>query len=337
MKTTLAQDRAVLAEAGIIIDGEFRHYAGDAAQPGLLTEMNGGIPAFLSNYLDPKVINTLLTPMKAVEITGERGMGSWAQTTAQFPLAEYTGGVSTYGDQNNNGSNGFNVNWTPRQAYTYQSFCRWGDQELARYGLAKIDFANEVRNARALNFNKFQNKSYFFGIANLQNYGLLNDPSLSAAVTPATKAAGGTTWAVATADEIVKDIRDLYNSLQLQLQGLASIDGEMLLCMSPFVEAQLLKTATGGGFATSVMDVVKKSFPKLRIITANEYKSTAGELLQLIIPTIDGTKTVEAFYTEKLRTFPVLREHSAYSQKFSAGTWGVILKRPLAIKQMLGV
>ena len=34
------------------------------AQPALVTQSNSGIPAFLSNYLDPKVIEVLVAPMK---------------------------------------------------------------------------------------------------------------------------------------------------------------------------------------------------------------------------------------------------------------------------------
>lgn len=178
MKTTLAQDRALLETAGIVLPSEFRSYTEDAAQPGALTQVNAGIPAFLANFIDPKFIEVLVTPMKIAKITGERGMGTWTTKTAQFPQLEYSGEVSTYGDYNQNGSNGVNANWIPRQQYIYQSICNWGDHEMAMMALGKIDYANGIRNAKALNFNKFQNKSYAFGVAGLQNFGLLNDPLL---------------------------------------------------------------------------------------------------------------------------------------------------------------
>ena len=90
---------------------------------------------------------------------------------------------------------------------------QWGERELERAGLARIDWANRVNIASALTLNKYQNKTYFFGVSGLQNYGLLNDPSLSAAISPTTKTAGGTSWANATAQEINADVQKLYKQL----------------------------------------------------------------------------------------------------------------------------
>lgn len=67
------------------------------------------------------------------------------------------------------------------------------------YGAGRIGYAAELNVASALVLNKFQNKSYFYGIAGLENYGLLNDPSLSAPVTPAATGSGGSvTWQLKT-------------------------------------------------------------------------------------------------------------------------------------------
>lgn len=76
-----------------------------------------------------------------------------------------------------------NVNWVPRQSFHYQTHTRWGERELDLYGAGRIGYAAELNVASALVLNKFQNKSYFYGIAGLENHGLLNDPSLSAPVT----------------------------------------------------------------------------------------------------------------------------------------------------------
>ena len=40
------------------------------AQPSLVTVSNSGIPAFLSTYIDPKLIEILVAPMKAAEVCG---------------------------------------------------------------------------------------------------------------------------------------------------------------------------------------------------------------------------------------------------------------------------
>ena len=165
------------------------------AQPTMVTTGNSGVPAFFTNFVDPELIRILVTPMKAAEIIGEVKKGDWTTLTAQFPVVESAGEVSSYGDYNNNGMTAANVNWVPRQSYHYQTHTRWGERELDMYGAARIGYAAELNVASALVLNKFQNKSYFYGIAGLQNYGLLNDPSLPASIAPnATGTSGGLTW-----------------------------------------------------------------------------------------------------------------------------------------------
>jgi hypothetical protein len=91
------------------------------AQPALITTSNSGIPAFLSTYIDPKLIEILVAPMKAAEIVGEEiKKGDWTTETAMFPVVESTGETSSYGDYSNNGVAGANTNFPQRQSYHYQ-------------------------------------------------------------------------------------------------------------------------------------------------------------------------------------------------------------------------
>src|ERR1700722_17451310 len=159
------------------------------AQPSLVTVSNAGIPAFLSTYVDPKLIEILVSPMKAAEVVGEeRKVGDWTTETAMFPVIESTGETSSYGDYAESGQAGANSSFPQRQSYTYQVITQWGERELEKAGLAKIPWASRLNIASVLTLNKFQNKSYFFGVSGLQNYGLLNDPNLLASITPAIKA-----------------------------------------------------------------------------------------------------------------------------------------------------
>lgn len=110
------------------------------AQPSLVTVSNAGIPAFLSTYIDPKMIEVLVAPMKAAEIVGDEiKKGDWTTDTAMFPVIESTGQTSSYGDYSNNGVAGANVDFPQRQAYHYQVITQWGERELERAALAKID------------------------------------------------------------------------------------------------------------------------------------------------------------------------------------------------------
>lgn len=305
------------------------------AQPSLVTVSNSGIPAFLSTYIDPKLIEILVNPMKAAEIAGlEVKKGDWVTETAMFPVVESTGETSSYGDYSENGQAGVNFNYPQRQSYHYQVITQWGERELEKAALGRIDWANRLNVASVLTLNKYQNKSYFLGVAGLENYGILNDPNLPASISPTVKAAGGTSWTNASALEVLADVQALYSQLQTQANGLVELDTKMTLAMSPIAEVALTKTTT---FNVNVQDLLKKNFPNLTVKTAPEYNMTAGEFLQMFPDEIEGQRTMEVAFTEKLRAHPIKIELSSFKQKKSQGTWGAIIYRPIFIASMLGV
>lgn len=307
------------------------------AQPGLVTSPNAGVLLSAVSIIDPEVIRVLFTPMRAAEIMGgEAQKGSWVDQVAYFPVAESTGQVATYNDYSNNGNVDANANWNYRQPYTWQAFKRYGEQTLERWGAAGLNYSSELDVALALTFAKFSNKTYFYGVSGLVNYGLLNDPSLPNTVTPKTKAntSDGVRWTYATALEIFNDIQKLYRQLVTQMGGNVEMTDTMTLVMSTLAQPYMITT---NDFGITVEDMIKKAFPNLTIKAAPEYTTGSGELVQLILPTVDGAKTALPAYTEKQRAHALVTEHSAWSQKNSAGTWGAIIRRPIAIAQMLGV
>ena len=298
---------------------------------GILTQ-NAGIPAYLTNFMDPELMRILTTPLKAVELFGETKKGDWTTMTATFPVIESAGEVSSYGDFNNNGSTNANMNFEPRQSYHFQTITKWGDKELETAGLAKVDWAAEQNIASALVINKFQNKSYFYGVSGLDNYGFLNDPSL-----PASIAATGV-WSGLTGAQIWTDIQRLFTHLQSQLKDNLEMTDKMTLGMSPLVQPYLLTPMSVSGVIamTSVADYLKSAFPNLTVKTAVEYSTTGGELIQLFVDQVQGQKLGYCAFTEKMRAHAIVRDTSSVYQKKSGGTWGGILKLPIAVASLLG-
>jgi hypothetical protein len=316
------------------------------AQPSLVTTSNSGIPAFLSTYIDPKMIEILVAPMKAAEIVGDEiKKGDWTTETAMFPVVESTGETSSYGDYAESGQAGANVNFPQRQSYHYQVITQWGERELEKAALARIDWANRINIASVLTLNKFQNKTYFFGVAGLQNYGLLNDPSLLPSISPLVKydtATGSgsastayTAWANASALDVYADVQALYAQLVLQANGLVELDmsSEMTLVMSPELQVALTKTSI---YNVNVKTMLQTNFPKMKFETAPEYATTAGNLVQLIVGELAGERTASTAFTEKLRAHPIVVKMSSFQQKKSQGTWGTIIRRPFLIASLLG-
>lgn len=295
------------------------------AQPGLTTVGNSGIPAWMLNYVDPQLIEIILQPAKAAEVFGEMKKGDWTTETATFMTVEPTGEVSSYGDYNNNGVSGVNVNFPQRQSYHYQVFTRWGEREVARAGEAKIDYVARVNEASVNALNRFQNKTYLFGVKGLQNYGVLNDPSLPAST------AAAKTWANSTGEEVYESIRKLFQTLLKQTGGKIDMNTPLLLVCSPTASVDLTKT---NQYNVNVIDQLKKNFPNLRVETIPEYSATSGETVQLIVEELDGQRTLDCAFTEKMRAHNMVLEASSIKQKKSQGTWGAIIYRPFCIATM---
>lgn len=313
------------------------------AQPTLVTTPSSGIPSYLANYIDPNIIEVLVAPNKAAKILGESKKGDWTIETATFPIVEATGEVSSYGDYSENGSAGANINFPQRQSYHYQTMTNWGERQQEMTALAKIDWAAQVNKSSVLVIDKFQNNSYFFGVAGLQNYGLLNDPGLSAPIAPGPKAYNSNSsgpWitngvVTATANEIYTDIQSLFNEVVSQSDGIIEADAKMCLAMSPGSSVALTTT---NSFNVNVYDLLKKNFPNIRFETAVQYANTSqGNLVQLVVEEVEGQPTGTCAFTEKLRAHRIIPRTSSFVQKKSAGTWGSIIWRPFAIGQLVGV
>ncbi len=303
--------------------------------PELIASLVDGLGLALDHQLNggkfagiiPRVV------MDTYNVKGEvNGKGFGAPDKIAFDaqpemVVESDGEVSAYGDYSNSGNADANLNFPQRQSFHYQVFTQWGEKELAYTGLAGVDLASRKNVASALALNKFQNKSYFFGISGLQNYGLLNDPGLLPSIIPSTP------WATATAEQCFQNIVELYQQLVRQGNGIVERDMRMTLACSPSREALLTRT---NQFGLNVYDLITKNFPGLTIKTAPEYETSAGELMQLILDEYEGQETVTTAFTEKMRAHAVVVGSSNFSQKKSQGTWGTIWFRPVLCASSLG-
>jgi len=332
---------------GIVVKEAFDYYLADRmamdAQPAMVTVSNAGIPAYLANYLDPEFVKVLVTKNKAAKILGEAKKGDWTTLTATFPTIENTGEVTTYGDYNEGGSVNANATFPQRQSYHYQTMTQWGERQLEVSSLAKIDWASQLNIASAIVLDKFQNNTYFYGVAGLQNYGLLNDPALLPPIAPGIKVFNSNAsgpWitnnsVTATANEIYTDIQALFTQLVNQSGGLVEMDASLVLATSP---ASSVALTTTNQYNVNVYDLLKKNFPNIRFETATQYaNSTTGNLMQMIAETIEGQKTGYCSFTEKMRAHAIVRDTSSFKQKKSQGTWGAVVLQPYAVASMLGI
>lgn len=351
-------DKPLLAEKGIILDGVEAYATPELkrdytlamdALPALQTVATGGIPAILTTTIDPTVIEVRFVPNKATELMPEQKKGDWLQDTIMFPVVEQLGEVSSYGDYANNGMVNVNMNFPQRQNYLYQVISEYGEREVQRAGLAGINLVAEKDKAAANVMARFENAIYFYGVAGLQNYGILNDPSLGASLTPATKAAGGTTWTTAggspnaTANEVYNDVLALFQQLVTQTVGYVSQDDELVLAYPPTIASAL---GYINQFNLKVREALQAEFPRMRFVQAVQYgKQTAtfpqgnaaGNVLQLWAPSVDGQEAGLLAFSEKMRAHNLVTDMTAYKKKWSGGAWGAVIRQPYAVASMVGV
>lgn len=326
-----------LARAGIILPDTVNSvttpaasYAMDAASlaPTQMLATNGGIPAFLTTWVDPKVIETLVTRMAASQILGETKKGDWTTTTAMFVTAEPAGQVATYGDWSANGSSSANVNYPSRESYHFQTWTEWGDKELAQMGAGYIDWAAQKDNASALTIAKFMNRSYLYGVSGLKNYGLTNDPSLIAPV------ASALNYATASPEDIANDFVRQVGLLVTQSNGLIDGSETLVWAAAPSAINDIRRT---NNYGLSAEKKIRESYPNIELIPVPEYDTTSGRLAQLWAREIEGQPTGEVAFTEKMRAHAVERYSTYTRQKKSAGTFGAVIYRPFAVTQTLGI
>lgn len=320
------------------------------ALPGpLSSDPNAALPWMLTSAIDPEIIRVVFSPLDFAEILGERKAGDWTEQTRFFPLVEATGEVSSYDDFVNNGRAGANFNYPQLQSYLFQTILNYGELQIARAGLAKINWVSEVGLAAADLLNRYQNLSYAFGVAGLQNYGVINNPFISAALTPATKAWGGTGWfnagsPAATANEVYNDVVALVTQLVAQTNGAVDIKSDMTLALSPNSEIGL---TFANSFGVYVEALLKKGYPNMKVKTAPQYGqqtannpqgfSAAGNVMQLFPNKIQGQTVVYAAFNEKLRAHKIIPDMSSWKQKETSGTWGTVLRMPVAFVTMIGI
>lgn len=318
--------------------------------PGpLSSDPNAALPWMLTSAIDPEIVRILFSPLEFAEILGERKAGTWTSQTWFFPYVESTGEVSSYDDFVNNGRAGANFNFPQLQSYLWQVILQYGELQVDRAGLAKINWVSELGLAAADLLNRFQNLVYAYGVQGLQNYGILNNPNLSTALTPATKAWGGTGWfnngsPAATANEVYNDIVAMVTQLVSQTNGTLNIKSAMTLALSPQSEIALTFT---NSFGVNVEALLKKNYPAMKVKTAPQYGtqttnnpqgfSAAGNYVQLIAEKLQMQTVAYCAYNEKLRSHKIVPDLSSWKQKQTSGAWGTVLRTPAGVVQMIGV
>lgn len=305
-----------------------------AMDAALQTAPNAGIPAELTAYFDNRNIEILTAKRAATEIFNEVRFGDRTTPYAKFRMIENTGYTQPYSDYADNGKADVNYNFPARENYLYETVIKYGDLEDAIASRAKVNLVADKQRSAATVIAIDTNKFYFRGVAGLNNYGILNQPNLPAAITAATGAGGTATWASKTGTEIYDDIVALYSDMAARAEGQIDKMSKFRLVVGPTSDAELNKLNAFG--TETVAALIKRNFPNLEIVVAPEYDD-ATKKIQLIAVEVEGMPTGENAYSEKLIAGRIVPYLSHFAQKFSAGVYGAVVYRPVFVSTMVGI
>lgn len=307
-----------------------------AADAALITAPNSSVPVELTAYIDPTVIEILTAPRRARQLASETKKGDWTTSYTKWRLAEPVGGTQPYSDFAHGVTADVNYEWAIREQYLFQTTIKYGDLETAMSAVARISLAADKQKAAANAIDIDYNKFALLGVQGKEIYGLLNDPNLPDHITPGTTGtASSTKWADKETKEIYNDILKLYSQLSIQSAGLIDYSSNLVLALSP---QQNVYLGAATDFNVSVLDMVRKNFPNIEIVTVPELGDVnSGETVLLFAREVNGQRTADIGFSIKVQAGRVIPDLSSFEQKWTSSTYGGIVYMPFAFATMVGV
>lgn len=307
-----------------------------ARDAAMVTTPNSAVPIEYLLFVDPLVVDILTAPRKAREIFEETRKGDWTTVATKWREDEMTGRTQAYNDFASNGQADVNSNWQERQQYLFQTTLQYGDLEMAVSAEARIDIASRKQKAAANILDLDANRFYLQGVKGYDIYGFLNDPNVPTATAVSANANSKTKWADKEALDIYNDIMAMYEELTKKSQGLVDNKQPLKLVMSPGMNVQLGRTTE---YSVTVLDMLNKYFSSLSIVTLPELSQPTGngETIYLLAPEVNGVKTGELAFGEKIKAFAPVRGLSWIEQKYMCSTYGCIIHLPMAIVAATGM
>ena len=305
-------------------------------QDAATLDPNATVPAYMRTYANPRIIEVLTAERAYRKIAPEVKNGDFTTAFTQFRSIEFTGDTTPYGDYDGNGVSGVNTAFPVREQYRFQTTIKVGDLEQKMNAEAKIDLFAEKQKSAAINIDIAFNKYALYGVAGKAVYGLLNDPSLNAAITPIVVNSTQTKWEDKTANQEINDLNKLVASLYTQAAGHIDDSTRTKLLVSPATLAAMNKL---NDYGVSVKKMIADTYPNMEIVVVPELYNATLETSTMILlaDEILGQPTVEFGYADKYYAHEIVRDLSSWKQKVSAGTYGAIVQLPFAIGSMTGI
>lgn len=321
-------------------------YGMDTIQNNVTVPSTGTLVQHLQGWL-PGAVATITSAKTIDKITGIMTIGEFEDEQIVQQIVENTSNPSPYSDFSNTPLAGVNVNYVHRDVVRWEEGFSVGFLEEKVGSRGRLNVAAEKRKSvMQFGLEVLRNRIGFYGQNSglNQTYGLLNDPSLSGYITVATGAVSSSKlWSVKTFQEIINDIQQAVQALQTNSKGILDPEEIPLTLAIPVNRYQYLNTTTD--FGISVMDWIKRNYPKMRILAVPEFEGANGgsNVFYLFADSVndgvssDGGQTFIQMVPAKFLVTGVARYEKRYVEGFAAATAGVMCKRPYAVYRATGI
>jgi hypothetical protein len=282
------------------------------------------------------------------EVSHSFQQGTFGITNIKIPTISFSNNYSLYADYSAQGDANINVNWVDRQVVNFERTLLYGDLAIAQMSMGKVDYIGRLREGTMRQIKLHQDALGFFGYsANMNIYGLLNDPSLYATITAGQKAGApsgstSTLWEYGTFFEIIADIISLRQAITSRAGGQDDDDASCFLLLPPAVWQYLLTTSPLGNI--TVKDWLEKNYKNMRLIKAPLLQGTGTPIgsstpnqCVLIFETIDGQECLLNSFVTLYNSHGVVRQASSYQEKISYSLGGAIVSNGIGIQIMTGI
>lgn len=317
---------------------EFRAFATDAA-PALQTSPSNMTPVQFLQFWIPEMVEVVTASRDADAILGRDFAGSWEDEEIVQPVIEYAGQARPYGDKTNLNLADYNTNFETRTIVRFEQDVEVGKLEAARASKMRIDAQGSKRYAASLSLAINANQIAFYGYNASTNktYGLLNDPNLPAYVSLPNGAAGTSTWATKTFNEITADIKTMFAGLRVRTGNnfKPERDASVLVLGVSVIDSLQTVNPLGG---TSVWDWLKKTYPMCRVESALQFDGANGgaNVAYLMADRLAGMKVINQYMQDALRLVGVEQHAKNTVESYSNATAGVMLRVPIAVIRYSG-
>lgn len=316
---------------------------------------SSGVPQALTTVWTSRMIEQLYKKMTLKLIAGDWQQGAPGVTDVKIPVMAFAGAADVYDDFSMNGKTSVNVNWVSRQIGYFEQVLNWGEMQQAQFGLAKIDYANRLREAMTISVSQQQNDIGFQGYTGVPNtdqpqlYGVLNEPNLNAAVTlPADGVIPGTltptiSWMGKDFNQICRDIRLIIAQALAQCEGQINLNTKGVFGLPPSSFAAL--STPNPISSQTVIEFLKGAYPNIEFVQIPNFEAsmvvsgvtTNQTVGMLLFAHPNGEMPYDELFVTKWQGHRPMPMASAISEKISYGLGGVILKYPFLVVYTYGI